>query len=189
MKNLKILLAIFTLSTIIVSCSDDDDDSFEVCTAESEVGNITIISDEEAHIFTSIVIDATPNQVWSVLTDFDAYSQWSSTFRGLEGDIRDGGQVNALFPLQDGTIAEFPHILNYTDGVSFGWSDPILTLPEIIDNHFYTVELCGDQTNFVQTDEFTGNNENVPAAALANLLLPSYQIFNLELKGEVERRF
>lgn len=190
MKNLKLLVALISLNFFVVSCNNDDDEIlFADCTTEAEVGNITAINDEEAHVFTSIVIDATPNQVWSVLTDFESYSDWSSTFQGLEGDISNGGEVNALFPLEDGTIVEFPHSLIFTEGVSFGWSDPVLILPGIVDNHFYTVEFCGNQTNFVQTDEFIGNNQNVPAIGLANALLPGYQTFNQELKAEVERRF
>ncbi len=38
-------------------------------------------------------------------------------------------------------------------------------------------------------DEFTGDNENVPAVELANILLLDYQTFNRELKTEIEQKF
>ena len=190
MKNLKLLALFFSINVLFISCNNDDDELlFEECTAEAEVGNVTIVSDEEAHVFTSIVIDATPNQVWSVLTDFESYPDWSSTFQGLEGDITNGGQISAIFPNGQGGFIAFPHELIYNEGISYGWSDPVLIFPGIVDNHFYTVEFCGSQTNFVQTDEFTGNNVNVPAAVLANIVLADYQTFNQELKAEVEKRF
>ncbi len=176
------------MSSLIISCSDDDSDDFVACTEETETGFVTQVNDEKSDVYTSIVINATPNQVWEVLTDFETMPEWSSTFKGLEGDVRDGGQINALF-LTQGQIIGFPHALIYNEGASFGWSDEILTLPGIVDNHFYTIEQCGSEVLFIQTDEFTGNNENVPAFGLANGVLESYQIFNSELKVEVERRF
>lgn len=188
MKKLKRFLAVFVFSFAVISCSNDDND-LEICTAEAETGIVTQVSGDEAHVSTSIVIDATPNQVWFVLTDFESMPNWSSTFQGLEGDISDGGQINALFLAPDGSTIAFPHILSYQEGISYGWSDPILTLPGIVDNHFYSVEFCGNQTQFVQTDEFRGNNENVLAIVLANVVLTDYQTFNQELKTEVERRF
>ena len=185
----KQLIYLFLAVSIVFTACSENETGLSECSEAAETGTITPIGDDEAHVYTSIVIDATPNQVWSVLVDFASYENWSSSFQGLTGDVRDGGLVNALFPLQDGTIAEFPHELIYNEYQSFGWSDEISTLPGIVDNHFYTVETCGNQTLFVQTDEFKGNNVNVPAIGIANALLPGYQIFNQDLKAEVERRF
>ncbi len=42
---------------------------------------------------------------------------------------------------------------------------------------------CGDQTLFVQSDEIVGNPY---AANFVAQLLPMYQVFNAELKAEVE---
>ena len=192
LRKFRTLFIAVNVSVLIVSCSDDDDtienNDFVACTAILETGTVTPINDAEAHVYTSIVINATPEQVWEVLTDFTTMPNWSSTFQGLEGDITNGGQINALF-LNQGQVLSFPHELTYEEGLRFGWSDEILTLPGIVDNHFYTIEPCGSETIFIQTDEFVGNNENVPAIGLANLLLMDYQTFNSELKAEVERRF
>lgn len=188
MKNVKHLLLFLSVNLIIISCNNDDD-NFEACTSGAEVGIVTEISEEEAEVSTSIVINATPEQVWEVLTDFESYSDWSSTFQGLEGDIVNGGQVTAIFPDGMGNFIAFPHQLIYNDGVSFGWSDPVLIFPSIIDNHMYTVLGCGDETLFLQTDQFLGNDDNLSALGLANALLEGYQTFNSELKTEVESRF
>ncbi|WP_196889190.1 SRPBCC family protein [Aureivirga sp. CE67] len=187
-KKLKQFGFAILLSSLIISCSDDDSDDFVACAAEAESGYVTQVSEEKSDVYTSIVINATPNQVWEVLTDFEKMPNWSSTFKGLEGDVRDGGQINALF-LTQGQVIGFPHALIYDEGVSYGWSDEIITIPGIVDNHFYTIENCGSEVLFVQTDEFTGNNENIPAFGLANAVLEGYQTFNKELKEEVERRF
>ena len=187
MKSFKFILLALSFSLFVMSCNDDDD--FAACTADTETGIVTEVSTEEANVSTSIVINATPEQVWDVLTDFTSYPDWSTTFQGLEGDIRNGGQVMATFPDGMGNFLPFTHELIYEDNVRFGWSDPILIFPGIVDNHFYTVEACGSETVFSQTDEFIGTDNNITPLALANLVLESYQIFNSELKTEVESRF
>lgn len=177
---------LLSFSALMVSCDDDDDD-FVACTAEAETANVMIENDSMASVYTDIVIEASPEEVWQVLTDFEAMPSWSTTFQGLEGDITDGGQINALFPSPQGMLIAYPHALDLEEGLHFGWSDEIITLPGIVDNHYYTIEPCGDETLFIQTDEFSGNNENLTAAALANAVLAGYQTFNRELKQEVER--
>ena len=41
------------------------------------------MSELESHVFTEIEIDATADQVWAVLTDFEKLPEWSSSFKGL----------------------------------------------------------------------------------------------------------
>jgi uncharacterized protein YndB with AHSA1/START domain len=38
------------------------------------------MKDEKNHVFTEIEINATPEQVWSVLTDWKNLKEWSSSF-------------------------------------------------------------------------------------------------------------
>ena len=183
---MKLFLSLVILSTVLISCSQDDE--FMPCLAKAESGNITSRADGSAGVYTSIVINARPEQVWEVLIDFSTMPNWSSSFQGLQGDISDGGQANALF-LVEGNPVPFPHRLIWEEGKRFGWSDEILFAPGVVDYHLYVVEPCGDQTLFIQTDNFTGTNEMFPPQALATILLDGYQAFNRELKAEVEKRF
>ncbi len=140
-------------------------------------------------VYTEIVIEATPEQVWEVLTDFDTMPQWSSTFQGLTGDLSDGGQATATFTTPDGTFP-FPHVISWDEGLSFSWSDPILFAPGITDDHRYVVDSTdGEATLFVQTDQLTGDNDALPAAELAETLRVLYVVFNEEFKAEVESRY
>lgn len=160
------------------------------CDATLMAGSIAQLSATRATVDTSILIDATPAEVWTTLTNFAAMTSWSSgTLQGMTGDIEDGGRVTISFifgTTEDGApnVMEIPHTLIYEEGSVFGWSDPF---PEDIggghDNHLYRVEACGDQTLFVQSDEIVGNPY---AASFVAQLLPMYQAFNAELKAEVE---
>lgn len=161
------------------------------CDARMMQGGISQLSENHATVSTSILIDASPADVWATLTDFETMSQWSTgTLQTMTGDISDGGQVEIVFLFgvdDNGTpIANtVPHTLIFEDGKSFGWSDPFpAEFGGGRDNHIYRVEPCGDATLFIQTDEITNNPY---AANFATQLMPLYQIFNAELKAEVEK--
>lgn len=158
------------------------------CDATMMHGSIAQLSDTHSTVDTSVLIDATPAEVWAMLTDFDAMASWSSgTLQGMTGEIKDGGNVMITFifgTTEQGApkVMEIPHTLIYEEGSVIGWSDPF---PEDIggghDNHLYRVEDCGDQTLFVQSEAIV---DNPYAATFAAQLLPMYQTFNTKLKAE-----
>ncbi len=162
------------------------------CDATMMQGSIAQVTETHATIHTSVLVDASPAEVWAILTDFDDMAMWSSgTLQGMTGDIKNGGSVTITFifgTTEDGepNIMTIPHTLIYDEGSVIGWSDPF---PEDVggghDNHLYRVEACGDRTLFVQSDEIVGNPN---AANFVARLLPMYQMFNAELKAEVERQ-
>ncbi len=57
----------FTIFISLSSLSCDDDTNI-ICNSESETGTVSQISNDEARVYTPIVINVTPSQVWSVLT-------------------------------------------------------------------------------------------------------------------------
>lgn len=160
------------------------------CDATLMQGSLAQLSATHATVHSSVLIDATPADVWATVTDFDTMSEWSTgTLQTMTGDIEDGGRVviTFIFGVDDTgapNVNEIPHTLIYEEGVAFGWSDPF---PDDIggghDNHIYRVEPCGDQTVFVQSDEIV---DNPYAANFVAQLLPLYQTFNAELKAAVE---
>lgn len=160
------------------------------CDASLMRGGIAQLSATHATIHTSVLIDADPSEVWHMLTDFDAMSEWSTgTLQGITGDIQNGGEVvvTFLFGVDDTgkpISNEIPHSLIYEDGVKVGWSDPFpADLGGGHDNHIYEVRACGDKTLFVQSDEIV---DNPYAVTFVTQLLSGYQLFNAELKAAVE---
>ena len=186
---MKYLWTLFFLGVVLFfsSCSDDDDICVPDLTLRVDSSEVTMIAADHYAVYTEVIINASAEETWEVLTDFANMPNWSSTFQGLSGDIRDGGQVVANFLVQ-GDLLGFPHTLRFIDGVEFGWSDPIIGFDGIVDNHIYRVEAISDcQSRFIQTDEFRGSNPNVTLGDFAGLTIQSYQLFNQELKAEVEQ--
>ncbi len=71
---------------------------------------------------TTIAIDATPDRVWQVLTDFAAYSQWNPFITSAEGDAVEGGQLTLRMQPVGARVATFrPTVLEATANHRFRW--------------------------------------------------------------------
>lgn len=190
MKNvLKFGVVFFTILNL-ASCNDDDTPA---CTPnlslEEETVSINMLAANHYQAYTNIIINASPEKVWEVLTDFETMPNWSSSFQGLTGDIENGGSVKATYILPQGTF-DIPHTLIYEEGIKFGWSDPTGVTPfgSYVDNHLFIVERISDcQTRFIQSDDFKPvSSSDDKSKDFATFIAESYKAFNKELKAEVE---
>ena len=44
-------------------------------------------------LYTEIQINASPNTVWKILTDFDDFSRWNPFIKEISGNINVGSQI------------------------------------------------------------------------------------------------
>lgn len=171
------------------SAGDGSSTGGEGLDPDRETEEVVELGDEQWQAYTDIVIEATPEQVWEVLTDFETMPMWSSSLQEIEGPLADGASVVVTFIIFDMTF-ELDHTLIYADGEYFGWADPVFGYEGISDHHLYIVgETDGTHTLFIQEDTFTGTSEAATAQDLAQTVAPIYTAFNRELEAEVEARF
>lgn len=153
---------------------------------------VDTMGENQHHVHTDILINATASEVWDVLSDFKSMPSWSTTFQGMVGDIRDGGQVTVTYKFPD-RVAEIPHTISYKEGVGYGWADPFGFAPEMADNHVFEIEEISDcLTQFKQYDTFTGvgaEGSEITTAFISQDAMGVYRIFNAELKAAVEAKF
>jgi hypothetical protein len=182
---LNALLVLAMMGVLFSSCS--------VCkpnkNLQVETSKIIEISNAQTNIYTDIVIDAPAKKVWETLTDFNNMHKWSSTIKGLSGDIKNGGSVIVKVDVGNGQVLDFPRSpFHYSEGEYFGWSGAI-RLKGLTDNHKYRVEpISKCQSRFIQTEEFAGENPDITPLALAKRSIERYKVFNSELKKEVEKK-
>ena len=154
--------------------------------------NVEILKVKLSHhkVYTDIIIDADPEQVWEVLMDFESYSKWAVFFKGMKGEIQDSGKVIALFQMnpKKSKVQEIEHTITYKEGKMFGWSEHVIL--GIKDHHRFIVEEANDgKTRFIQSDEFTKGGTWLLGGYISKLLSRRYPEFNRSLKSEVERRY
>lgn len=138
---------------------------------------------------TEIIIDARPEQVWSVLTDTESYPKWNEIILKMDGEIVDKGKVDVLFKAgQKAKPQLFHNNLFVEDGVEFYWSQ--VQAMGIKDRHCFRVEpMDGDKTRFIQSDQTLGGMTWLLGKIASKTQVEVYPIFNRSLKVEVERRF
>jgi len=107
---------------------------------------------------TSIEIDATPEQVWDVLMDFDSYPDWNPFITSLTGETEPGASIAAQLEPPDGKAMMIrPKVLRADAAQEFRWLGR-LGIPRIFDGeHIFELEPTGEgRTRFIQREEFRG---------------------------------
>jgi hypothetical protein len=107
---------------------------------------------------TSIEIDATPERVWEVLTDFDSYPDWNPFIRSARGKAEPGAKLeNRLEPPGGRAMTFKPTVLVAEPARELRWLGRLF-LPRLFDGeHIFRLEpLEGGRTRFVQAERFRG---------------------------------
>jgi hypothetical protein len=109
-------------------------------------------------IRTAIEIAATPERIWSILTDFIAYPQWNPFIRSITGVVKTGERLTAFIQPTGGKGMTFrPTILVAQPNQELRWLGHFL-LPKIFDGeHYFQIEAISvNRTRLIQGEKFSG---------------------------------
>lgn len=128
-------------------------------------------------------IDATPDQVWAVLSDGPGFVNWESGIVKFEGNIALGNKVKLFsevsperaFPLKVDTMDQ-PNKLVFKGGMPLGLFKGVRT---------YTLSSEGGGTKFHMREEFSGPLLGMIWKSMPDLQ-PSFEKFANGLKANVE---
>ncbi len=92
-------------------------------------------------IRTEIEIRATPERIWSILTDFPAHSRWNPFVKRLEGELRAGATLTFTVHPEGGQDMTFrPMLLALSPPRELRWLGRLL-LPGLFDGeHYFLLE-------------------------------------------------
>ena len=141
-------------------------------------------------VHTEIIIDAKPEVVWEVLTNFDAMPEWSTTLQGIDGVFRDKEEVVVRYKLKPNKskITMYNQVIRIKEGSQFGWSGNVFSLG-MRDNHqFILQELPDGRTKFIQEDDAQGGLTWLVAPIVTNVFVKMYSTFNIDLKKQIESK-
>ena len=141
--------------------------------------------ERKTNIKASIIIDASPQKVWEVLTDFDKLKSWSSSFQGLKGDFKKNGEIEVTFKTPFGQSKMKKKLFQFEEGKSFGWTGVFML--GMSDYHTHTLKATSDgKTEFTQIDGLQGGASFLLGKMLEKQMQKGYELFNQELKTFVE---
>ena len=138
-------------------------------------------------IKTQIIINASPEKVWSVLTDLKNYAEWNPFIKSIEGDLESGKRLNIKISPQRKHNEFKPKVLELKAGKELKWLGHLL-IPRLFDGEhkFELIEQKNAATLFIQSERFSGVLTNLlPKKVFINTEM-GFQQMNQGLKERVE---
>ncbi|MGW0505078.1 SRPBCC family protein [Micromonospora sp. NPDC003241] len=136
----------------------------------------------DAKLTAVIDINATPQAVWAVLTDFAAYGEWSN-FTAAEGSARVGNRLTMRMP----GMTFRPTVTVATPDRELRWVGTLVTKQLFHGEHSFVLSVNPDGTTRVTNhEEFSGFLTAVMRRFLRTPKNDGYAAFNAGLKRRVE---
>ena len=105
-----------------------------------------------------IEIDAPPERVWAVVTDFAAYPEWNPFIRRISGELRIGARLEVRIEPPGGRAMTFkPTVQAVEANRELRWLGRLL-VPGIFDGeHSHRIEpLEHGRSRFIESERFSG---------------------------------
>ena len=136
---------------------------------------------------TEIEIDASPERVWGVLTDFGSYAEWNPFIPRISGELAVGSRLEVrIEPPEARGLTFKPSVRKVEPNRELAWLGR-LVLPGIFDGeHHLELEPRDGGTLFVQREEFTGILVPLLGRGLEKTKR-GFEQMNAALKQRVER--
>lgn len=105
-----------------------------------------------------IDINASPEQVWQVLTDWPSYPYWNPFIVGLHGKLQRGARLCVtLHPPQARRMTFRPTLIELEPGLKLVWRGTLLAQPLFCGEHAFELEaLDAGTTRLHQHETFRG---------------------------------
>jgi hypothetical protein len=134
-------------------------------------------------IETSVDIDASPREVWTHLTDFEAYPEWNPTLTGMRGTLEEG----ATLSFENDGMAFSPTVLAVVADRELRWEGHVGVVGVFDGEHSFTLEaLPGGGTRFTQGELFRGVAVLFATDMLRDETAPSFHAMNAALRDRAE---
>jgi len=137
-----------------------------------------------------VEIDATPERVWLLLTDFPSYPEWNPFIRSASGPIAVGGRLKVhIQPSGTSGMTFRPRVLKVEPQRELRWLGRLL-VPGLFDGeHVFTLDALGEhRVRFVQREIFKGILVPLLSRSLDRDASRGFDEMNAALKARAEQR-
>lgn len=141
-------------------------------------------------IKTQITINASPEKVWSILTNFEKYPEWNPFIKSIKGTPTVGKRIIArIEPPKAKGMTFTPKVLAFDANKQFRWIGHLL-MPGLFDGeHIFEIIDNGDgTTTFIQREKFRGILVPLFKKMLDNNTVNGFNQMNQKLKELAEQK-
>ena len=106
---------------------------------------------------TRIQISASPEKVWSILTDFKTYPEWNPFIKNAQGQVKVGAKLKIdLSPPHAKAMVFQPMVKSVVENREFSWVGHFL-FPGIFDGeHIFNIKPTEPGSLLIQKENFSG---------------------------------
>lgn len=135
-------------------------------------------------------IEASPEEVWSVLTDFEQFRAWNPFIREARGTTEVGGKVRVrVRPSLRVPLVFHATVLESEANRGLRWRGHVLARWLASGDHWFTIEpLGGGRVRFAQRERFTGLLPWLGARLLRREVRRGFDAMNHALDERVHHR-
>ncbi|MBA3901954.1 MAG: SRPBCC domain-containing protein [Bacteroidetes bacterium] len=140
-------------------------------------------------IKTEININATPERVWEILTDFDNYPKWNPFIKSIIGEVAVGNNIKVRMEPPEGNAMVFkPKVLAFNKNKEFRWLGHLI-FPGLFDGEhiFELIENKDGSTTFIHSEKFKGILVPLFNKMLDENITRGFELMNQKLKELAER--
>jgi hypothetical protein len=137
---------------------------------------------------TEITIKATSAEVWDILLDHEAYTEWNPFIKEISGSAQPGENILVSLQLPDSKPMEFkPRVLVNEKEKEFRWVGKLLVKGIFDGEHYFLLESIGpNETQFIQGENFTGILSGLMTKMIGKNTLSGFELMNEALKKKAE---
>lgn len=109
-------------------------------------------------ITTEIIINASLDKVWLVLTNFKNYPNWNPFILSIEGEMKVGKKLEVIIKSSKNKSMKFrPTVINMQLARELRWKGKFLSRGVLDGEHYFTLEnIDSNTTKFIHGENFTG---------------------------------
>jgi hypothetical protein len=141
-------------------------------------------------LYAEIEIEASPEQVWQLLTDFSRLPEWNPFMQQARGKLVLGEKIEVQLQPPGGPGATIkPTLLKVEPNRELRWLGH-LVIPGLFDGeHIFTIEPLDEaRVKFVQREEFTGILASLMLRLIGENTRRGFEQMNQALKATVEQQ-
>ena len=139
-------------------------------------------------IRTEIIINASKERVWEVLTDFGSYPQWNPFIISIAGTQAKGSKLAVTLLNGKKEFAMKPNVLSVVPNQYFDWVGHLF-IKGLFDGHhsFEIEELSPTQVRFIHVEHFSGILSGMILRSIADDTRNNFIKMNNALKEQAEK--
>jgi len=138
-------------------------------------------------VATTLDIDATPAELWRVITDFPAHDEWDPFMRNARGELREGGRFRFDAKVGKRTLKIDARFKRVDPERELSWGGPGVWLVGKIVRAHHWIRLTPIEggTRIDHGEEFRGLVPRLLGRRLVNEVQPTYEKVNRALAARV----